>query len=207
MRCWRCSTYGDVLEGLLEGEGHATADDERVDLVEHVLDQLNLVRDLRTAEDGEEGALGVLKSLGEVLELLLDEEARGALRQLDTDHRRVRTVRSAKGVVHIHIAELREALTEGGDRGGVGLGLRAVLVLDGSLLLDVEAEVLEEDDGASGGVGDSRLDLRTDTVRGEDDGFRELLLELGRNGLERVLLDHLAIGAAEVGHEDNLGGA
>ena len=165
---------------------------------------MNLVRDLRTAEDGEEGALGVLKSLGEVLELLLDEEARGALRQLDTDHRRVRTVRSAKGVVDIHIAELREALTEGGDRGGVGLGLRAVLVLDGSLLLDVEAEVLEQDDGALGGVFDGLLDLRADAVREEDDVLAaELLAEFCGDGLERVFFVYLAVGAAEVGHEDD----
>ena len=32
-------------------------------------------------------------------------------------------------------------------------------------------------------------------------------IELGRDGLERVLLDHLAIGTAEVGHENDLGGA
>ena len=106
----------------------------------------------------------MLKRLGEVLELLLDEEARGTLRQLDTDHRRVRTVRSAKGVVHIHIAELREALTEGGDRGGVGLGLRAVLVLDGSLLLDMESQVLEQNDSAVGSRADSLLHFRTNTI-------------------------------------------
>ena len=71
----------------------------------------------------------------------------------------------------------------------------------------MEAEILEQDDGADGSVGNGRLDFRTDTIRGEDDGFRELLLELYCDGLERVLLDHLAIGAAKVGHEVNLGGA
>lgn len=89
----------DVLEGLLEGKGHAAGDDQAVDLGKEVVDQLDLVGDLGTAQDGEERALRVLEGLGEVLELLLDEETGGLLGQLDTDHGTVGTVGSAESVV------------------------------------------------------------------------------------------------------------
>ena len=92
----RSSTHLDVVEDLLEGEGHSTADDESVDLVEHVLDKLDLVRDLGTAEDGKERSLGALENLGKVLELLLHEESGGSLRKLHANHRRVSSVSSAE---------------------------------------------------------------------------------------------------------------
>lgn len=89
----------DALKSLLEGEGHATTDDERVDLAEKVVDQLDLVADLGTSEDGEEWALGALNGLGEVLELLLHEEAGGLLWSVDTDHGAVGAVGSSESVV------------------------------------------------------------------------------------------------------------
>lgn len=88
-----------VLKSLLEGEGHTTTDDEAVDLAEEVVNELNLVRDLGTTEDGKEGTLGLLKSLGEVVELLLDEETRGLLGKVDTDHGAVGTVSGTKSIV------------------------------------------------------------------------------------------------------------
>lgn len=90
---------GDVLEGFLEGESHTTADDEGVDLVKEIVNELDLVGDLGTTEDGKEGALRLLKGLGEVLELLLDEETGGLLGEVDTDHGGVGTVSSAESVV------------------------------------------------------------------------------------------------------------
>lgn len=92
-------TDGDVLEGLLEGEGHATADNEGVDLVKEVVDELDLVGDLGTTEDGKEGALRLLEGLGEVLKLLLDEETGSLLGEVNTDHGGVSTVSSAESVV------------------------------------------------------------------------------------------------------------
>lgn len=94
-------TDGDVLESLLEGESHTTADDEGVDLVEEVVDELDLVRDLGTTEDGKEGSLGLLKSLSKVVKLLLHEETGSLLGQVDTDHGGVGTVSSAKSIVWI----------------------------------------------------------------------------------------------------------
>jgi len=89
----------DVLEGLLEGEGHGAGDDQAVHLGQQVVDQLDLVGHLGAAQDGQEGPRGVLKSLGEVLQLLLHEEAGSLLGQLDTNHGAVGTVGSAESVV------------------------------------------------------------------------------------------------------------
>lgn len=88
-----------VLKSLLEGESHTTADDEAVDLAEEVVNELNLVRDLGTTENGKEGTLGLLEGLGEVVELLLDKETRGLLGEVDTDHGAVGTVSGTESVV------------------------------------------------------------------------------------------------------------
>jgi hypothetical protein len=75
-------------------------DDHLVDLVEEVHDELDLVRDLCPPEDGEEGPLGIVQGLAEVLELLLQEEAGRAHGELHADHGRVGAVGSAEGVVN-----------------------------------------------------------------------------------------------------------
>lgn len=176
-------------------------------LVEEVLDELDLVRDLCAAEDGEEGPLGLLEDLGKVLELLGHEEPGRLLREVDADHGRVGAVRRPERVVDKDVAELGEARAELLDLLRVRLGLVAVLVLGRALLLDVEAQVLEEEDVAVLGVGDALLRLGADALGEERDRLaREEALELGGDGLERVLCDGRAVGAAEVRHEhDRLG--
>ena len=66
---------GGSCSDLEEGEGHAASDDHLVHLVEHVLDEQDLVGDLRAAEDGEHGLRGGVEHLGEGVELFGDEEA------------------------------------------------------------------------------------------------------------------------------------
>jgi hypothetical protein len=83
--------------------------------------------------------------------------------------------------------------------------LLALLAL--ALLLDVETEVLKEEHLAVLAGENRRLDLLTDTVGEEGHVPLEQLGELGRDGLERVLLVGLAVGAAEMGHEDDGFGA
>lgn len=92
---------GEVVLDLLEGESHATADDEGVDLVEQVVDELDLVRDLGTTENGKERSLRGLESLGEVVELLLHEETSSLLGQVNANHGRVSTVSSAESIVYL----------------------------------------------------------------------------------------------------------
>lgn len=67
----------------------------------------------------------------------------------------------------------------------------------------MESEVLEEDDSAILSLVDDLLNLGTDTVRSEGNLLAEKLLELGNNGLEGVLLVGGAVGAAEMGHQDD----
>lgn len=70
----------------------------------------------------------------------------------------------------------------------------------------MEAQVLQQDHLAAGGVVDGLLDLSTDTVLGEDNALAELLLQLGHHGLQGVLGVGLAIGTTQVGHQhDGLG--
>jgi len=75
-----------------------------VDLVDEVLEQLDLVADLGTADDGDDGAVRMVERLGKVEQLLVHEVARGALGKVDAHNGRVCAVGSAKGVVDIDIA-------------------------------------------------------------------------------------------------------
>lgn len=174
-------------------------------LVQHVVDQLNLVRDLGSTENGQEWPVRSLKSLGEELELLLDEETGSSLGEFDTDHAGVSTMGSTEGIVDVDITELGEALTESGDCGGVSLGLGTVLVLDGTLLLDVETQVLEENDGSRGSGVYCFFDIGADTVVEEYDRLSDETLEFGGDGFQREFGDDLSIGASEMGHQDNRG--
>ena len=86
----------------------------------------------------------------------------------------------------------------------VGLDLLALGVLGGTFLLGVEAQVLQEDDLATSGLVDSLLDLGTNAILSEDDVLAiQELGELGNDGLKAVLGVDLAVGAAQVGHQDD----
>ena len=189
----------------MRGESRSVVIGSAAHLVQHTLNKLDLVRDLCAAKDSQKRPLRVLEDLCKELEFLLHQETSRTLLQLHANHARVRTVRSAKRVIDVHIAEPGERITERLEGGGIGLDLVALLILDGALLLDVEPQVLEEDDGPGGSRRDARFDLRADAVVEEDDVARELGLELLCDGLERVLCYDFAIWAAEVGHEDDGG--
>ena len=192
-----------TLDNLLEGESHSSADDERVDLkdhktalqvppsatsyttpnprpthlIQHVVNQLNLVLNLGTSEDGKERPLGGLERLGEELQLLLHQEPGGSLGQLNTDHGRVSSVGSTERVVDVDRSELGQRLSESLDSILVGLDLFAFRVLAATFLLGVESKVLEQKDLALGSVLDGLLGLGANTIRKEGD---RLAKELGQ---------------------------
>ena len=56
----------------------------------------------------------------EGIEFLFHQEAGGFFRKIDPDHRRMRAVRRAEGIVDVNIAELAQTGAEGGNFGGVG---------------------------------------------------------------------------------------
>ena len=113
---------------------HAAADDDRVNLLDHVADDADLVRDLCPTDDRNERTLRVLERLADVVDLLLHQESRDRLDVLR--HARIRgmrTMRNAKRIVHSDIGERCELLCEGG------------IVF---LLFLVIAQVLEQEDFA-----------------------------------------------------------
>lgn len=177
----------------------------RTHLVQHVIDELNLVGDLGTTKDGQERPLRALKRLREEVELLLDEETSSTLRELDANHGRVCTVSGTERVVHVDVAEVGESLTELGNLGRVGLGLVALLVLDGTLLFDVETEIFEENDRTVFGGGNGLLDVGTDAIVEEDDGLADEFRELVGNGFEGVFGVDFSVRTSEMGHQDDLG--
>lgn len=181
---------------LEEGVGHAAAGDDAVGLLNEVLDNEDFVRDLGSADDGEERARHLLgiHHLREGLELLLDEEARHAGHlALAADERGVGAVGSSEGIGDVDVTELGEGLAELLDLSGLGLEVLAVVtalfavavggVVDAlALLLDVEADVLKDNDRAVCGRSASGLNLGADAVGEEDHGLLHELPEL-RHGL------------------------
>mmetsp|Transcript_22814 Transcript_22814/g.57099 ORF Transcript_22814/g.57099 Transcript_22814/m.57099 type:complete len:436 (-) Transcript_22814:26-1333(-) len=194
-----------LVEDLEESVGHAASDDHLVNLGDEVLDELDLVRHLGASQDGEHGAVGVVQDLAKVVELLGHQEASALGVVALADHRRVGAVGGAEGVRDVDVGELAERGAELLDLGGVGLDLLAV-DLGLALLLDVEADVLEQDDRAGGGVRARLLDGITAAVLEHGDILLDELAEGLGDGLERELVLLLAVGAAEVGREhDRLG--
>lgn len=105
------------------------------------------------------------------------------------------------------IRELGEILTELGNALWRSLDLLSVGILAASLLLGVEAQVLQENNLAVLGIVHNLLNLWSDAVRSEGDAATEKLLKLRNNRLERELVVDLSVWAAQVGHQDNSLGA
>ncbi len=89
----------------------------------------------------------------------------------------------AEGVIHINVAEFREAGAKFRDLCWIGLHRIAVGVLGLAFFLDVETHVFEEDDfarleGSAGG-----LDFRSDAVVEKLHRLAEQFLELRGDGL------------------------
>lgn len=101
----------------------------------------------------------------------------------------------------VDITERSQALAELGHLLLVGLGLVALGILGRALLLNMEAQVLEQHDAAALGLVDDGLDLGADAVRGKGDRLAQELLELGQDGLQAVLGVGRSVGAAQVRHQ------
>ena len=85
---------------------HAAADDDRVNLLDHIADDTDLVGDLRPADDRNERMLRVLERLADVVDLLLHQKARNGFNVLR--HARIRcmcTMRDTERIVHSDIGE------------------------------------------------------------------------------------------------------
>ena len=168
---------------LEERVGHRAADDQAVHLAEHVLDDVDLVRDFRAAEYRDERPLRLLQRLPEVLQLFFHQQPRRRLLEAvrDAFHRRVRAMRGAKGVVHVARGERRQRLCECG------------VVL---FFLRMKAQVLEQDDVAL-----HRARLLADAVGREGDRLPEQLGQAIRDRPQAHVRVDLALGSSQVARE------
>ena len=76
------------------------------------------------SKDGQEGAVRILEGLAKVLKLLFHQEASSFLGDVAPDHRAVRPVGSAEGIIDVDIAKLRQGLPEGSSLLRSGFGLK-----------------------------------------------------------------------------------
>ncbi len=189
--------FGERLADLLaeregEGVGHGPADENGIGLIEETVDDLDLVRDLRTAEDDDEGTLGALEFLAEVAKFLFHEETDGALGDElgHTRRGRVGAVRGPEGVVHVDIGELGQLLAEG--------------VIVGFLFV-VEAEIFEQDHFAVLELGGGLFGHLADAIIDELHRHADQFGKRGDHGKQALLRIALALGAAKVGAEKDTG--
>src|SRR6266853_307330 len=114
-------------------------------LVEHVIDELDFIRNLSTTQNSEERFVWVLQSLRKKLQFLLDKETGCTLRQFDANHTRVGAVGGAKCIVHVYIPKSCELFAEFSNLGRISLCFLPILVFYRALFLDMKAEILQED--------------------------------------------------------------
>jgi hypothetical protein len=118
---------------LEERVRHGAADQQRVDTRHQVLDDLELVRHLRAAENRHERTIGRFQHAPQVLDLCRHQQPGAVLRDVldDALGRRVRAVGRAERIVDVDVSQRAKA------------GRKAVVIL---LLARVEPEILEEED-------------------------------------------------------------
>src|SRR6185369_9330981 len=176
---------------LQEGEGHAAAYDDLVDLVAQVFQDLDLAGDLGAAQDGDQRPDRVLHGLVEVVHLVFHQEAGGDHGDEVGDrlHGGVGPVRDGEGVVHVDLAAVYQRLGE--------IGVVFLLPL-------VEAEVLQHDDVARLHGVDQGAHAVADAVGGELDLLAQEPGEPGGRGGHGVFLLTLPLGAAQVRGEHDL---
>jgi len=176
---------------LEERVRHRAADDQAVDLAEHVLDDVDLVRHFRAAEDDDERPLRRLERVAEIAELLFHQESRGRAPEVAGDRvdRRVRAVRRAERVVHVLVGQRRQLLGE----------CRIVVFLFG-----MKAQVFEKNNSAACLVYaiDGLRGVVADAVFGERDRLAEHVGEASGDGPETHLRIRFPLGPAEMTRED-----
>ncbi len=189
---------GGYAQGALEGVGHAADDDQRVDLVEQVIDHVDLAGDLGAADDGDEGLFRRFQRFAEIGDLLFHQQAGdGGLEEVgDAFCRGVGAVGGAEGVVDVDVGQRGEGLRE---RRIVGL------------FFGVVAQILKQQHLAGFELARHLAGHFADAVRrkGDVDGFAQLLVEqlaqADDHRAQRVLGIRLALGAAQMRGEDDLG--
>lgn len=178
---------------LLEGVGHSASDNYLRRDLHHPVYQLYLVVNLSPSQNYCYRLRRVLYYLAEVLELFLHEQTRHPHRMVHTHDRAMGPVGCPESVIDVKVSELAEPLPEIGHLIFVGNSLIALLVLDRSLLLEVEPDVFAKKDLAVAAAGNLLDRIVRYTVPHELDVFAGDLLEGGHQGLEGELGLDLAV--------------
>ena len=122
---------GALAQRVEKGVRHAAADQQRVGLVQQVVDHVDLAGDLGAADDGDEGPVRLGEHLAQEVQFFFHQQAGGRLCNEvgDALGGGVGAVRAAEGVVDVEVAQFGELLGEGGIVG---------------LLFRMEAQVLQQ---------------------------------------------------------------
>ena len=137
-----------VALGLEEGEHHAAADQQLVGLAEQVVDDAELVGDLRAAEHHDVRALRVDGQPAQHVDLGRDQAAHGVREPLrDVVHGRLLAVHDAEAVGHERVGERGELV---GERAALGVVLAGLARVEPDVLQHRDLAVLEAVDGRAG---------------------------------------------------------
>ena len=200
--------------GTCEGVGHTATDDYRVNLLHQLLDDGYLGRHLRATDDSTEWALGVLHNAVDSLKLVLHHVAKHLILGEvvgDKCRRGVCAVRRTEGVVDVAVGIRSQTLNElllrllNGLLSLLLLLLRSILgqATRLTLLLGIEAQVLEKHHLTWLKVGSHLSSLLAHTVASEHNLVAEALLDSVDNLLERVLRIGILLRTTEVRHKNH----
>ena len=182
-----------VALGLQEGVGHAAADDQRVDLLQQVGDDVQLVCNLGAAQNSGEGTLGIVHGVAEILDLLLHQVADSGILDIvgHTGGGAVSAVAGAEGVVNVSVGQAGLLLAESG------------LVLG---LLLAETGVLQQNDLAVAHGGNSSLGVLADdiVIVRKGDRLAQLLAQADSNGGQAELGLGAVLRLAQMAAQDDL---
>lgn len=198
-----------------EGIGHAAAQHQHVDLFEQVLDDGDLGRNLRTAQNGAERTLRIEHDAVDGLQLVLHHVAEHlVVGEIvgDQGRRGVCAVRRAERVVDVAVGIRCELLDELLLRTLLQRLLGGLLLLVGgvfgqtaglALLLGVETQVLQQHHLAGLEVLGHLGGLLAHAVAGEHHLHAQTLLDGGNDLLQRELGIGILLGTSQMRHQDH----
>mmetsp|Transcript_89712 Transcript_89712/g.142776 ORF Transcript_89712/g.142776 Transcript_89712/m.142776 type:complete len:432 (-) Transcript_89712:50-1345(-) len=189
---------GHVVLDLQKSVGHPAANDHLVHLVQHVHDQLDLVADLGTSQDGEHRLGRAVQNLGKGLQLFAHQIARTFHLKAFTHHGTVRTVSSAKGIVAVDVRQFPDGCTKFLDLLLVSLDLVALRVDTLALFLNMESQILQQDDRTSCRISASRLNFWPHAILAECHWFAEFFFQDLGNWRQGILFHNGTIRSAEM---------
>ena len=163
------STDGVALSSE-EGVSHTAADDEGINLGEEVVDNVELIGNLSTAEDCNEGTCGIFERFAHYADFLLDEVAASCGEVISNAcSGSVRSVSGTECVVYVNVSKCSEFFCEFG------------VVLFFSC---VETNVFKKNSFACVHSGDLSLCIFANDIGSESNLAAEVFVESVSNGLE-----------------------